>query len=262
MASAKQRPKKEKKEEKPWSSNPPLVAHGPRIAMTRGGNAHCSYWACQYCQERIIEASRKDNRVKYFEIPTCQAATAAAVEVIGAVTEKRGGTPKDQIPTPPYPWPDRAPWVTMKGRTMPVFTGGAALAKDPGLLMAQAMNPGTLPGKAGPGQPPAAPLTFMPTWRGTAKEAQGSTPAPTTTQHSAPAAEMEQRSSARARSSSVKRVAVNPLPLPSDPPVMEDGAEAYAVPLPADSLQAENTRLQAEIQELKTALGQMMPPRS
>ena len=230
--------------------------------MIRGGNAHCSFWVRRCCQERIIEDSRKENRTKYYEVPVCQAATAATAEVIGAVTEKRSGTPKDQIPTPPYPWPDRAAWVTMRGRTMPVFTGGAAPAMDPGPLMAQAMSPGPLSGKAGPGPSPVAPPTVLPKWRGTTKGAQGSTPAPTTAQSSAPAAEMEQRSLARARSASVKGVAVNPLPLPDAPPAMEDGVEAYSVPLPGDPLQVENARLQAEVQELKTAMSQMMGPRN
>jgi len=239
-------------------------ACGPRAADRDDSRGKCSL---QFLGVPVLPGTdhrgpRKKNRTKYFEVPVCQAATAATAEVIGAVTEKRSGTPKDQIPTPPYPWPDRATWVTMRGRTMPVFTGGAAPAMDPGPLMAQAMNPGTLSGRAGPGPSPVAPPTVLPKWRGTTKGAQGSTPAPTMAQSSAPAAEMEQRSSARARSSSVKRVAVNPLPPPDDPPAMEDGAEAYSVPLPADSLQAENSRLQEEIKELKTAMSQMMHPKS
>jgi len=220
--------------------------------MTRGGNAHCSFWTCRYCQERIIEDSRKENRTKYYEVLPCQAALEATSEILGAVTEKRSGTPKDQIPTPPYPWPDRATWVTMKGKAKPVYTGGIAPAIPPEAPEAKTTNTGASAAKGGPGpsqgKPPAAP----PQWRQASSGSQGSTlTTPATLVSTTATAE-----TARVRSASAKRVAI--APLPHGETAMEDNSEAYRVPVPPDSLQAENARLQAEVQELKTAITQMM----
>ena len=143
----------------------------------------------------------------------------------------------------------------MKERATPVFTGGIGPAIPQMAPEAKNTNTGVPAAKGGPGPSQGKPPATRPQWRQPSSGSQGSTlTTPTTLASTTAAAE-----TARIRSASAKRVAI--AQLPNGETAMEDNSEAYRVPVPPDPLQVENARLQAEVQELKTALAQIMEPK-
>ena len=124
--------------------HPPEKAHCLRYLIGRGGNGKQFYWVCQACRQRVIEVERSTGRVVYYHVPPCREGQQGNLaHEPGTVTDvpRRPPSKEKGMDTPPYPWPDRAPFARPTGGRPVYESGGYATGAVPAALPLKSKTP-------------------------------------------------------------------------------------------------------------------------